>query len=119
MAVTRQARQLTELAQLAALASDRALAPVASARARIDVARAAERAMAAHRAALGAEAGADPALAAMLARQAERLRRRQAAALSGLAALEAELEQAKAVARPAYGRRLVLERLAREAAAKR
>ena len=115
MAMTRQARQMAELAQLATLASDRALAPVAAIRARIDAARSAERALAAHRAALGGQAGQDPVLAALLARQAEQLRRRQAEALSGLAALEAELEQAKALARPAYGRRIALERLAREA----
>jgi hypothetical protein len=119
MAMTRQARQLQELARLAALASDRALAPVAAARARADAARAAERLMAAHRAALGVGAAADPALAAMLARHGERLRRRQAAALSGVAALEAELEQAKATARPAFGRKLVLERLARDAVTRR
>lgn len=119
MALTRDARRLAELARLAALTSDRALRPVADARQRIDAARAAERAVAAHRAALGAGAGADPVLAALLARQAERLRRRQAAALSGLAMLEAELDEAKAAARPAFGRKLVLERLARDAARER
>ena len=101
MAMTRKARQLAELAQLAALASDRALVPVAEARARIDAARTAERALAAHRAALRGEAGDDPALAALLARQAERLRRSQADAMTGLAALEAQMEVAKAAARPA------------------
>jgi hypothetical protein len=119
MAMTRKARQLAELAQLAALVSDRALAPMASLRARIDAAGGAERALADHRAALTGVTGIDPALAALLARQAERLRRRQADAMIALAGLEAQLEEARATARPAYGRRLALERLAREARGQR
>jgi hypothetical protein len=47
----------------------------------------------------------------MMARQAQSLRHRQAAALSDLAALQATLEIAKAAARPSVGRRHVLERL--------
>lgn len=107
-----KARQdrLRALAALAALMEERALAPVAVARGRVDRAEAEVAAIRQARDALSADAQA-PFQAAMMARRAEDLRRRQAAALSELAALRAALEIAKASARPAVGRRHALDRL--------
>lgn len=102
--------KLAELARIAALLADRGLAPVAAAQARRDARRARIDRLAAQRATLSAGSG-EPVLAAALARQAERLRRIQAEAMTDLARHEAELEIAKARARPAFGRKLALERL--------
>ena len=110
--------RLVDLARLAEMMSDRALAPVAALRAEIAAANEARGALARRRAALARDT-ADPVLAALMARQAERLRRQEADTLSELARLQAELERAKAAARPAYGRKLALERLAGEARRRR
>jgi hypothetical protein len=112
--MTTKGARLNDLARIATLLSDRALAPVAAAQARVEAKRTEVAGLATHRRALDTD-GADPVQAAFLAQQARRLRRRQASALSELARLEAELEIAKAAARAAYGRKLVLDRLHREA----
>jgi hypothetical protein len=111
--VTGNDPRLAQLARLAGLISDRALAPVAALRAEIAATTAARGALADRRAALARDTT-DPVLAALMARQAERLRLREADALSRLARLEAELERAKAAARPAYGRKVALDRLVQE-----
>ena len=102
--------RLAALAALAGLMSDRAMGPVARAQARLDGARAEVGALAEARARAEVDA-ADPVQAALMARQAEGVRRRQVAAMTDLARLQAELEIAKAAARPAFGRKLALGRL--------
>jgi hypothetical protein len=109
---TRQDR-LRALAALAAMLEKRAAAPVAAAEARMGRAKAEVTAIRQAREHLAADAR-DPLQAAMMARQADRLRHRQAEALSELAARQAALEIAKAGARPAVGRRIVLDRLLAE-----
>lgn len=116
--MTRRDRRLADLAALAAMMSERALAPVALAQARIVAGRSEVEALAQARTQLGADA-ADPVQAALMARQADRLRHRQVAALSDLARLQAEVEIAKAAARPAFGRKQVLDRLLAEGPRKR
>lgn len=116
--MTRRRDRLAALSQVAALLSDQALAPVAAAQARVAAARGAAEAIARTRAELSADA-ADPVQAALMARQAERLRQRQAAAMTDLARLQADLEMAKAAARPAFGRMIALDRLLAEQSRKR
>jgi hypothetical protein len=105
--------RLAALRQVAALLSDQALAPVAAAQAQVEAARGHAAAIARTRAELSANA-ADPVQAALMARQAQRLRQRQAAAMTDLARLQANLEMAKAAARPAFGRKIALDRLLTE-----
>jgi len=112
--MTRRPDRLAALAAVAALMSDRALAPVATAQARLAAGRRQAEAIAQARAQLTADA-ADPVQAALMALQAERMRQRQVAAMSDLARLQAEFEIAKAAARPAFGRRVVLARLLAQA----
>ena len=102
--------RLEALVAIAAVLSDRALAPVAAAQARLETARARADGLAASRAQLRGDC-CDPVQAAMMARQGEALRRRQATAMTDLARIQAELEIAKAAARPAFGRKIALERL--------
>lgn len=102
--------RLAALASLAAIMADRALLPVAQAQARLDAARAQVEAIAQARAMLDADMSI-PVQAARAARQAEQLRLRQAGAMSALARCQADLEIAKSTARPAYGRKIVLEKL--------
>lgn len=102
--------KLAALKALAALIEERAVAPVAAAQSGVDRARAEVAAIRQARQAAAADAQ-EPVQAAMMARQAERLRRREAEALSELAARQAVLEIAKAAAAPAIGRRIVLDRL--------
>lgn len=108
--MTRRQDRLRALAALAALLEERALAPVAAAQMNVAHAEARIAELRTARKDLAADA-CDPFQAVMMARQAERLRHRHAAALSDLAALRAALEIAKASARPAVGRRHVLDRL--------
>jgi hypothetical protein len=102
--------RLEKLARIAELVADKARQPVLAAQARVDAQHARIDALAAHRAALAFD-GLDPADAARLARQAQRLRGQQAAGMSDLANARAALEHARAEARPALARRLVLQRL--------
>jgi hypothetical protein len=108
--MTRAPDKMAALAALAGLVADRALAPVAVAQARLAAARAKAGALAQTRATLATDA-ADPLQAALMARQSERMRHRHIAAMSDLARLQADLELAKEAARPAYGRKLALDRL--------
>lgn len=113
-----RADKLADLARIAALLADRALPPVAAAQNRLAAQQGLIDDMASRRAALRGD-GVDPALAARLARQAQRLRVQQSEAMSDLARAQAELEMAKAAARPALARKAVLERLVLKAAQKR
>jgi hypothetical protein len=108
--MTRKADKLASLAALAGLVADRALLPVAQAEARLARARMRAEALAQARGAL-ASSVTDPLQAALMARQAERLRHSQIAAMSDLARCQVDVELAKDAARPAYGRKLALERL--------
>jgi hypothetical protein len=101
---------LEKLARIAGLVADTARQPVLAAQARVGAQQGRIDAMAAHRAALAFD-GLDPADAARLAQQAHRLRAQQAAAMSDLANARAALEQARAKARPALARQLVVRRL--------
>jgi len=98
------------MASLAAILSDRALQPVAQAQTRLDAAKAEVAAIAQVRASLGCDAS-DPVQAALMARQGERLRHRQAAAMSEVANRQAKLDINKTAARPAFGRKIALEKL--------
>ena len=98
------------LAQVAALLSDRALAPVALAHKQVLDAKARVAAIAEARRLLCGDVD-DLVQAALLARRAEGLRHGHIAAMSDLARLQAQLDQAKAVARPAFGRKIALDRL--------
>jgi hypothetical protein len=102
--------RLADLARIAALLAERALPPVAAAQERLATAQALIDDMAARRAGLKLD-GADPVLAAQLARQAQRLRVHQTMAMADLARAQAELNVAKAAARPVMARKVVLERL--------
>lgn len=108
--MTARADKLALLARLAALVSDRALAPLAAATAQVAAAQARADAIARARGRLGVDA-ADPVQAALMARQVDVLRHRHIAAMSELAALQAQLDLAKAAARPAFGRKIVLDRM--------
>lgn len=108
--MTTQRDRIAILAWLATVMSDRALAPVASAKAQVEAAHDHAKAIAQIRAQICVDAD-DPVQAALMARQAIGLRHRHAAALSDLARLQARLDHAKAAARPAFGRKIMLERL--------
>ena len=116
--MTRRAEKLAALAQIAALLSQRALAPVAAAQTHRDVQQRKIAALALLRAALSPD-GADPFIAGQLGRQAAHLRAQQAAAMADLARLQVALDLAKAQAQPALAREGVLARLANAAARKR
>jgi hypothetical protein len=116
--MTRRAEKLAALAQIAALLSQRALAPVAAAQTHRDAQQRKIAALAARRAALSPD-GADPFIAGQLGRQAAHLRAQQAAAMADLARLQAALDLAKAKAQPALAREGGLARLADAAARKR
>lgn len=103
--------RLAILAELAALAEQRALAPLRAAQTRLALSEANVAALRQAREDLAADAG-DPVQAALMARQSDQLRKRHVTALSALAADRAALELARAEARPFIGRRLALERLA-------
>lgn len=111
----RRAEKLAALARIAALVSNRALAPVAAAQTHRDAQQRKIAALAARRAALSPD-GADPFIAGQLGRQAAHLRAQHAAALAELARLQATLDHAKAKAQPALAREVVLARLADAAA---
>lgn len=100
-------KRLAQVQRIAAVLAERALMPVAaaSATARRIEARIAE--IAAHRAKLAGSAE-DPTIAGTMLSQAERLRIRQAAALSELAAARVQLENARRAAAQAVGRDRVL-----------
>jgi len=102
--------KLAALCRVAELAADRALLPVAQAQARVAEAKADIAAIRVHRAKVNAECP-DPVLAALAARQTNRLRLAQAGAMQRLAERMAILETHKASARPAVGRRHVLQAL--------
>lgn len=108
--MTRNVDKMAALATLASLMADRALAPVAKAQAALTAGRAHADALSQARASLASDA-ADPLQAALMARQSERLRHRHGAAMSELARLQVDLELAMEAARPAYGRKLVLDRM--------
>lgn len=116
--MTRRAEKLAALAQIAALLSQRALAPVAAAQTHRDAQQRKIATLALLRAALSPD-GADPFIAGQLGRQAAHLRAQQAAAMADLARLQAALDLAKAKAQPALAREGVLARLADAAARKR
>ena len=103
-------KRLADLARIAAVLAERGLAPVAQAQGRLVAQRAQIEELAARRARLSLD-GADPVVAARLARLAERLRHDQAAAMADLACAQAEFDMAKQAARPAVARKSVLERL--------
>lgn len=102
--------KLQALSRIADLLAEKARTPIAAAQG--DVSRTQVRidAVAAHRTGLSGDAE-DPALAALLARQAARLRAVQSGLSGDLAARRATLETAKAAARPAIGRQQVLKTL--------
>lgn len=103
-------RKLDDLCAISRLMADRALLPVAEAQARLKAVEARLEAVAHHRAQLQSQT-CDPALSALMARQAERLRHGQAAVLREMADLRVELERRKATARPMVGRRHALDAL--------
>lgn len=98
------------LVRIATLLAERDLVRMRAAQARARAAEARLSAIAERRAALVAGSG-DPALAALLARQAEALRQSQNIALGELARCKAEVETAAARARPSAGRRDLLKDL--------
>jgi hypothetical protein len=108
--------RLRLLADLAALAEQRALVPLRAAQSRLAASEAVVAALRQAREDLAADAS-DPVQAALMARQSEQLFKGQLAALSALAADRAALEIARATARPVIGRRIALERLAAKRAA--
>jgi hypothetical protein len=108
--MTDRLRRLKALSQIASLVEARALLPVAQAQARLGKISTEVSSIRKVREDLAADP-CDPFQAAMMARQAERLRLRHAAALSELAACQAALDIAKASARPAVGRRIAVDRL--------
>lgn len=110
--MTPQDHRLNRLQKVAALMADRALQPVAAARADMQRIEARIERIAQHRAALMTAAG-EPAIAATMLRQAERLRREQAAALSDLARARIRLDAARRAAAQAVGRDQALTELAR------
>jgi hypothetical protein len=108
--MTGQNDRLAMLARLAALLSDRALGPVAEAKARVAAAQVRADAMAQARSRICVDAG-DPVQAALMGRQVDGLRHRHIAAMSELAGLQAQLDHATASARPAFGRKIALDRM--------
>lgn len=102
--------RLRALAALALLVERRALVPVAKAQAAVAAAASEVAEVQRHRQSMTVDV-LDPALAAGMSRHAERLRRKQAEVLSGLAGKKADLEIALHHARPAIGRRIVIQRL--------
>lgn len=108
--MTDRERKLVALAEVAALATARALAPVAAAQKRLDAQHNLIASLADQRAALLPD-GADPVIAARLARQAADLRRQQADAMADLARLHAALDLAKSAARHSLAREHALSRL--------
>lgn len=108
--MTRTPDKMAALAALAGLVADRALAPVAAAQARLAAGQAKAGALAQARTILATDA-ADPLQAALMARHSERMRHLHIAAMSELARLQVDLELAKEAARPAYGRKLALNRM--------
>ncbi|WP_439138810.1 hypothetical protein [Roseicyclus sp.] len=115
--MTRRAKKLAALVEIAAVLSTHALLPVTIAQARLEAQQRKIAARAARRAALSPD-GADPFFAGQMCRQAGHLREQQAAAMAELARLHASLDQAKSAAQPALARERVLARLADAAARK-
>jgi hypothetical protein len=106
--------RLARLAELARIIADRDLMAVAAAKSRCDATRSEIDALAAQRREMARQTD-DPVLAALMGRQAEGLRRLQQRKLEALARQQTAQAQAAAKARPAYGRQLVLQRLAAKA----
>lgn len=106
--------RLARLAELARIVADRDLMAVAAAKSRCDATRSEINALAAQRQEMARQTD-DPVLAALMGRQAERLRWLQQRKLEELARQESDQAQAATKARPAYGRQLVLQQLAAKA----
>lgn len=111
-------RRLADLALVAALLAERASAPVAKAQDRLRAQKGQIDGLVARRAALSLD-GADPVVAARLARLAEHLRQEHAAAMVELARAQAECDIARQAVRPAVARKAVLERLVHKASGPR
>lgn len=108
-----QDKRLARLHQIAAVLADQALQPVAAASAKIHQIEARISEIRAHRVKLTASTG-DPSIAGTMLHQAERLRVKQAAALSELAAAHVTLDQARKAAAKAVGRDQALESLGKK-----
>ncbi|MEM7722206.1 MAG: hypothetical protein AAF376_07505 [Pseudomonadota bacterium] len=102
--------KLRMLGRIATLMADRAKLPVAIAQSAVQVAEQDLMRLAAHRKQL-LEDVADPLVAAQLFAQGQKLRAVQSQQSAVLAARRADLETAKAIARPAVGRQHVLEKI--------
>jgi len=107
-----RSEKLEDLIRVAQHLSDRSLAPVAAAQDAVRAAQAQVTQIETHYQKLAHAGETDPVQAAILARHANSLRALKAGALSDLARQKAALEQAKANARPAFGRVEVLKRIA-------
>lgn len=112
-------QRLERLHQIAGVLAEHALHPVVAATAEVQRIEARIAEIAHHRAKLTASTG-DPSIAGTMLGQAERLRVKQAAALSELATARVALDKARRAAAKAVGRDHVLGALAeeRKAAAK-
>jgi hypothetical protein len=115
--MTRQARKLAALAEIAALIALQAQAPVAQAQARLVAQQRIVTALAAQRAGLAMDADC-PLVAGRMGRQGAALRGQQHAAMAELAGLQAAVDVARMAAQRPMARKLVLARLAAKAAAK-
>lgn len=102
--------KLRMLGRIATLMADRAKLPVATAQSAVQAAEQDLARLAAHRKQL-LEDVADPLVAAQLFAQGQKLRAVQSQQSAVLAARRADLETAKAIARPAVGRQHVLEKV--------
>ncbi len=96
-------KRLAQLQRIAGVMADRAMLPVAKATEQMHAIEARIAEIALHRARLSMATG-DPSIAGTMLAQAERLRIRQAAALSELAAARVRLEMARKAAAQAVGR---------------
>lgn len=103
-------QKLAALCRIAEIQADRAKAPLAEAQRAVATAQDNLDKIARHRSQL-TEQVSDPVLAAMLAGQSVRLQSTQARLTTTLAAKRAELDVAKAAARPAVGRHHALQKL--------
>ena len=113
--MTRRATdRLSRLSALAALIADREVAEVAAASAVCTEIEHRIAEIARHRGQLAGSAE-DPVHAALMGHQSQRLRTVQTEAAERLARAKVDLEMAKAKARPAIGRKAVLEKLLAEA----
>lgn len=115
--MTRRARKLAALAEIAALIALQAQAPVAQAQARFAAQQRVVAALAAQRAGLALDADC-PLVAGRIGRQGAALRRQHQGAMAELAGLQAAVDIARLAAQRPMARKLVLARLAAKAAAK-